>query len=53
MIEIFRTAEPGILKKMGAKWTTAIKTAKTKSDRDKAIEKYKHRQIKEAISLML
>ncbi|GMU87563.1 MAG: hypothetical protein AMXMBFR48_28040 [Ignavibacteriales bacterium] len=49
MIFVTRTAKPKVLIKNDTKWTKAIKAAKTKEQLKKAVEKYKHAEIKQSL----
>lgn len=49
MIFVKRTAKPKVLIKNEIKWTMAIKAAKTKEQLKKAVEKYKHAEIKQSL----
>ena len=52
MIKINRIAKPAILNKQEALWLIAIKNAKNKKELDKAVNRYQHNKIKEALTRM-
>lgn len=52
MIAIQRTDSPKILKKKKSEWTENLLSAQTKQQRCKAEIKYRHKEIKEALSAM-
>ncbi len=49
MIKVQRTPKPEILRRNEAKWTKEIASANTPEATQKAIERYRHKEIKEAL----
>ena len=52
MIRVNRVVKPGVLVAKEAKWKAEIRAASTPQAREKAQNKYRHKQIKEALIAM-
>ena len=52
MIKVTRSAKPAILLNEEADWITALLTASTKVEKERASNKYRHPQVQEALRIM-
>ena len=52
MIKINRTAKPAILAQKETEWKQDLLKAKTKAEREKALQRYNHSQIRDALDTM-
>ena len=52
MIKVTRSTEPVILQKKGAEWTEKLRCATTRKEREKALNRYRHPQVRHALEVM-
>jgi uncharacterized protein (TIGR02646 family) len=52
MIKIARSGEPAILRKKKPEWTQKLRVAVTRKEREKALHKYRHREVRRTLEEM-